>query len=339
MSPSTASPTEMVRRAFLKIDESTVLAAADSLDLRGQGKISAVVGIPLRNLQQRRDVTAFATSSPLAALRGLLELLAMDPLDKIVIVLGDHADNPSYEQLGEAVDQLLADGSSNDDIVALLAFAIVESFPASPHCRQLFFERTELQLPELPEVVATTPLRAPKETDPQVRAQRKVRREEEKQRKKGPSSIRPARPVKAKRPTMAESSSTPSTSTSHDDTSVTERRRMLLTPLEEEKFSSEHPLVGWVVLVNVAFDAVDPVIPDQKSKERPALVIAANDDAVLVRALYSGPAVTRQLFQPWRRIGLDHVSYIDDARIVVNSSTDVIERLGQLNVPEWNVLF
>lgn len=339
MSPSTASPTEMVRRAFLKIDELTVLSAVDSLDLRGQGKISAVVGIPLRNLQQRRDVTTFATSAPLAALRGLLELLAMDPLDKVVAALGDHADNPSYDQLADAVDQLLANGSTNDDIVALLIFAIVEAFPAGPLCRQLLDERPELRLPELPDVVATTSLLVPKETDPQVREQRRARREQEKQRKKGPSSIRPARPVKPKRAAKQESNPEPTAPAPQNDSSVSERRRMLLTPLEEERFSNEHSLVGWVVLADIVFDAVDSTIPDQKSKERPTLVIAATDDALLVRALYSNPAVTRQLFQPWRRLGLDHVSYIDDARTVVTTSSDAVERLGQLGVAEWNALF
>jgi hypothetical protein len=339
MSPNTPSPTELVRRAFLKFDELTVLSAVDSLDLRGQGKISAVVGIPLRNLQQRRDVRMFATSAPVAALRGLLELLAMDPLDKVVVALGDYADNPTYEQLADAVDQLLTNGATDDDVVALLAFAIVESFPAGLHCRQLLLERPAFELPELPDVVVSTSLLAPKETDPEVREQRKARREQEKQRKKGPSSIRPARPVKAKRATKQVASLSPLSVVSLDDAPLTERRRMLLTPLEQERFSNDHPIVGWVVLVEVPFDAVDPMYPEQKSKERPALVIAATDDSVLVRALYSNPAVTRQLFPPWRRIGLDHVSYIDDARTPVTASVDAVERLGQLNLAEWNSLF
>ena len=338
MPSSTASPTEIVRRAFLMFDQSAVLSAVDSLDLRGHGKINAVVGIPLRNLQQRRDVSAFAVTAPLAALRGLLELLAMNPLDKIVVALGDHADNPTYEQLTDAVGQLLESGSSMDDVVAVLCFAIIESFPASPHCRRLLDERPELQLPALPDVIAAASMLAPKKIDPAVREQRKLRREQEKQRKKGPSSIRPARPVKLKK-TDSTASALGSTSMRNEETAPVERRRMYLTPLEEERFGAEHPLVGWVVLVEVTFDAVDPALPDQKSKERPALVIAANDEAILVRALYSNPTVTRQLFQSWRRIGLNHVSYIDDERIVVALSVDPVERLGQLSALEWNALF
>ena len=334
MSPTTSSSTEIVRRVFLKIDEETTLGAVDSLDLRGHGKISAVVGIPLRNLQQRRDVTTFATTAPIAALHALLELLALTPLEKVVAVLGDEADNPSFEELQSAVDHLLGDGCSVDDIVALLAFAVVEEFAAAGHCRRLLGERAQFELPALPDAVATSSLVVPKVTDPQIREERRARREQEKQRKKGPSSLRPARPTKAKR----EEPSPSSASGVATSLTVPVRRRMLLTPAELERFNAEHPLAGWVVLAEVPFDAVDPTIPEQRSKERPALVVAANDEGALVRAIYSSPTVSRRLFQAWRRLGLDHVSYIDDARVVLPGATDTLNRLGRLNDREWNAL-
>jgi len=37
----------------------------------------------------------------------------------------------------------------------------------------------------------------------------------------------------------------------------------------------------------VPFDATDPSAPEQKSKERPALVVAASADSLLVRPIYS----------------------------------------------------
>jgi hypothetical protein len=337
MSPSTSSSTEIVRRAFLKFDESMVLAAVDSLDLRAHSKVSAVVGIPLRNLQQRRDVTSFALSAPLAAVRALLELLALEPLEKVVEALGEHADSPSYDQLAVAVDQLLAGGSTIDDVVALLAFAIAEEFPAGPHCRRLLEERADLQLPELPDAVPVASLLSPKETDPQVREQRRARREQEKQRKKGPSSVRPARPVKAK---PGEKVASPAPSDQRATVGSSEpapRRAVRFTPVELERFSPEHPLVGWVVLAEVPFDAVDPQLPEQRSKERPALVIAAGDDAVLVRAIYTSPGVNRRVFQAWRRLGLAHVCYVDDDRTALSASGS-LERLGQLSDAEWNAL-
>ena len=336
MTSATSSPAHYVRRALLKIDDNTVLAAVDSLDLRGNAKISAVVGMPLRSLQQRRDVTAFAIGAPIAAVKGLLELLAMEPLEKVIAALGDHADSPSYEQLTSAVDQLIADGATNDDVVALLSFAIGEEFAAAPHCRQLLDERPELALPELPEIAPSSALLAPKPVDPEVRAQRKARREEEKKRRRNSAPIHPARPVRVKGDKKVVPPAAPSPA---EPLAVSERRRMNLTPSELEKFDPDHPFVGTIVLGEVPFDAVDPEIPEQRVKQRPALVVAASDVGVLVRGIYSNPSTTRILFQPWRRLGFDHVSYIDDRRTaLLLGGLDEAQRLGRLTDDEWNSL-
>ena len=85
MSSNTSSATDIARRALLKIDATTVMAMVDGLDLRAHAKVSAVVGIPLRTLQQRRDVPTFASSAPIAAVHALLELLAMAPLRRSTI--------------------------------------------------------------------------------------------------------------------------------------------------------------------------------------------------------------------------------------------------------------
>src|SRR5580692_12761179 len=175
----TGNAAEISRRALLKISESTILTTVDGLDLRGHAKITPVVGIPLRNLQQRHDVATFAATAPIAAVTALLEVLAMSPLEKVIAALGEHADTPNFEQFSAAVDEVRRDGSSVDDVVAVLAFAIAEEFPAAPHCRRLFEERAEFALPELPEVAVTSTLITPKETDPEVNEQRRRRREEE----------------------------------------------------------------------------------------------------------------------------------------------------------------
>lgn len=337
MSPTTSSPNEIVRRAFLRIDSSSVLACVDSLDLRGHGKVSAVVGLPLRTLQQRREVATFAATAPMAALRGLLELLATKPLGLVIESLGEHADSPTFDQLSATVDELLASGTSNDDLVALLAYAIIEQFPASAHCRRLLSERPDFQLPELPDVTAVPTLLVPKTTDPRVREERRARREQEKQRKKRPGTPRPSHSGKAPRVKGAPPSRTP-TEVPGTGGAPNERRRPLLTPAESERFDVDHPLAGSVVVADVAYDAVDPMTPEVRSKERPVLVVAANDDALLVRAIYSSPAPARRVFLAWRRLGLDHVSYIDDARVALVASGSSLARLGVLNVVEWNAL-
>ena len=329
----TGNAAEISRRALLKISESTILTTVDGLDLRGHAKISAVVGIPLRNLQQRRDVTAFAVSAPIAAVSALLELLAMAPLEKVIVALGDHADTPNFEQLRDAIDAVVRDGASSDDVVTVLAFAIAEEFPAAPHCRQLMDEHPEWALPELPVVEVTSTNFTPKETDPAIKEQRRRRREEEKKRKRGPTSQRPARPTKAK---PAPKSSAPPSAPRTVIDAVESRRAIILTPAELERFDPEHALVGTVVILEVPFDAVDPDVPEQRAKERPALVVAASDDAVLVRPIYSSDAPTRSVLQSWRRLGLDHVSYLDDTRVAVPVSTTSLERVGRLSDPEWN---
>src|SRR5664280_1469344 len=291
MSSNTSSATDIARRAILKIDESTVMSMVDGLDLRGHAKISAVVGMPLRTLQQRRDIATFAATAPIAAVHALLELLAMAPLGKVIGALGDHADAPNFDQLVAAVDAVRAEGADVNDIVAVLGFAVAEEFPAAPHCRRLLEERPELLLPELPDLVGSSTLLSPKEIDPEVREARRRRREEEKKRRRGPVSARPPRPSKAKAPASSRTVMK-ATPTGEDSDNEPARRRMLLTPGESERFNPDHPLAGFVVIVDVPFDALDPLAPEQTSKERPAVVVAANDDTVLVRPVYSSTAPT-----------------------------------------------
>jgi hypothetical protein len=338
MTDASSSANHVVRAALLKISEETVLATADSLDLRAHSKVSAVVGVPLRQLQQRRDVQAFAASAPIAAAKGLLEVLALAPLEKIIGLLGDHADSPTYEQLSVAVDEMLATDSTDDEVIAVLAFAVGDAFPAAPSCRRLLEEREAFALPELPDVAAPSVLAAPREVSAEIREQRKNRREEEKRRKKSASTARPLRSSRPKNvaPPRSEASAPAPTTTGVPDV----RRRAIFTPLETARFDADHPLVGTVLVVDVAFDAQDPEQPELTSKERPALVVAASDEALLVRAIYSNPSPTRSLFGPWRRVGLDHISYIDDVRVTVTGEhPEALHRLAVLTTTEWNALF
>ncbi len=336
MTDATSNPSIIVRAALLKINPEQVLGVVDSLDLRANAKVSAVVGVPLRQLQQRRDVEAFVTSAPMAAARALLEVMAMAPLEKIIELLGDHAEHPTYEQLSAAIDQFLEEGGSLDDALSVLVYAIGEAFPAAAQCRRLLSERDVFFLPELPEGRAATVLAAPREVSPEIRAQRQQRREEEKRRKKTVTPTRAPRSAKPKklvspRPSAATVPATPGAPES--------RRRVLMTPLEESRFNGDHPLVGSVVVIEVPFDAVDPDQPDVTSKERPVLVVAASSNELLVRALYSQTSPARSIFAPWRRLGLDHVSYLDDARLALSVGSEPLRPLGQLTTAEWNALF
>jgi len=337
MSVTTSSPGDVMRRALLRIDDGLILGALDRLNFKATTKVSAVVGMPLRSLQHKREVASFAAGAPLAAVRALLELLALEPLEKIVDQLGDHAEAPNLEQLSEAVDHVLLDGTSVDEVVAVLAFAVGEEFPAAAQCRRLLEERPEFTLPSLPEGTSSSSLLVPKEVDDAVREQRRRRREQEK-RKKNTTTPRIVRPSKSKRTEKPHSTSTTAVAEVPTVTEIV-RRRFILTPGELDAYDPAHPLVGWVVLADVPFDAVDPLIPEQRSKIRPVLVVAASPTGMLVLGIYSNPSPTRVLFQPWRRLGLAHVSFIATDRVSVPLALDGAERIGRLGDEEWNSLF
>ncbi len=333
-----ASPHDVMRRALSKFDTTMVLRVVDALQLQG-AKLTAAVSVPLRSLQKKRDVTAFAAGAPIDAVSGLLELLAMDPLEKVIAALGDHAETPTYEQLTAALATLRGATLSDDEIVAVLAFAIGNEFPAAPHCRQILGEDETLSLPELEITIGRASLLSPKAIDESVREQRRLRREEEKARKAA-HAVR----VKTERPSPKEKSEKkkpPTTPSRSPATTVAPlrvvRRAVQLTPAEAAIYDVAHALAGSVVTTEVPFDNVDPVVPEQQSKIRPAVVVAASDEGLLVRGIYSNPSPTRVVFSPWRRMGLDHVSYLDVARSAVRDGAEVT-RLGVLSDEEWNAL-
>jgi len=329
-----ASALDVARRALLGLRSEAVLEVVDQLDLRAHTKITAVIGVPLKRLQQSRDVSVFALSAPAAAVKALLEFVSNAALERVVVQLGENADSPSYDELVVALDALVAQGMSDDEVVSVLAVAICEEFPASGHCRRLLVERERWSLPALPEREVFAPA-SPRTPRPEIKEQRKARREAQKQRKKPQS---PPRPVKVKSPSPASPANALATS-AVAATAPAPRRHYRLTPRELERFNAEHPLVGSVVIVEVPFDAVDPEMPEVHSKERPALVVAASSKELLVRAIYSNPSATRSLFGPWRRLGLSHHSYLDDARVELPvDSGSLGASIGVLSDDEWNEL-
>ncbi len=339
MPPLTASPHDVMRRAIAKLDTDAVLHVVDALQLQG-AKLSAVVAVPLRSLQKKRDVLTFAGGAPIDAVAGLLELLAMEPLEKVIEALGEHSETPTYEQLSTAIASLRATTLNDDQLVAVLAFAIGNDFPAAAHCRRILGEDDALALPEIEITIGQASLLSPKVVDESVREQRRQRREEEKARKL-------ARAAKAKvdrgHPRVKSSKKSVSVAAPRERATngtrslEVSRRAAILTPAESALYDTRHALAGWVVTTHVPFDNVDPVAPEQQSKVRPAVVVAASDAGLLVRGIYSNPSPTRSVFGPWRRLGLDHVSYVDVTRSAVEPDAEV-NKLGLLNDEEWNSL-
>jgi hypothetical protein len=344
MPPLTASAHDVMRRAIAKLDADAVMHVVDALQLQGS-KLSAVIAVPLRNLQKKRDVAAFAAGAPIDAVSGLLELLSMEPLEKVIEALGEHSESPSYEQLSSAIASLRGESLSDDELVAVLAFAIGHDFPAASHCRRILGEDEALALPEVEVTIGHTSLLSPKVVDESVREQRRARREEEKARKQAQTAKAkadksgPQNKREKKKPVAAPTAdSAPRVTRAPVATPLERTRRVAaLTPAEAALYDIKHPLAGWVVTTEVPFDDVDPVVPEQQSKIRPAVVVAASGEGFLVRGIYTNASPTRSLFSPWRRLGLDHVSYVDVARSPVAPDAEV-NRLGVLSDGEWNAL-
>ena len=193
MSSNTASTSEIIRRTVLSLDPVAVLEVVDALDLRPSTKITAVVGVPLRSLQERRDVATFAAGAPLPAVAALLEVIAAAPLERVIAALGEHAEAPDFDQLSAAVDQVADEGVTRDELVAVLGHAAGEGFPAAPHCRRLLDERAEFALAELPSV-SVPPRPLGREVDPAQRERRRARRAQ----RRRPTTAPPRRPRRAK---------------------------------------------------------------------------------------------------------------------------------------------
>lgn len=339
MSALTASSHDLMRRALVAMDEPFVFDIVDQINLVGV-KLPAVVAVPLKGLQKKHDLATFAAGAPIDAVSGLLELLSMEGLERIIDLLGDHAENPNFDQLKAASDAYRGEGGTRNDLIAVLAFAAGQEFPAAPSCRQLLDQEADLQLPALTITVGTTSLLSPKEQDAAVLEQRRLRREEEKAKKKAKADkaaaakSSPAKKVKTEKKVAPSPAPTPRPLPTLEVT----RRSVMLTPAEAATFDPGHPLAGWVVMTEVPFDAVDPMAPEMQAKVRPAVVVAACAEGFLVRGLYSLKSPTRHLFQPWRRAHLDHVSYIDDIRIVVAADAE-LTKLVQLSDEEWKNLF
>jgi phosphoglycolate phosphatase-like HAD superfamily hydrolase len=232
-----------MRRALVAMDEPFVFDIVDQINLVGV-KLPAVVAVPLKGLQKKHDLATFAAGAPIDAVSGLLELLSMEGLERIIDLLGDHAENPNFDQLKAASDAYRGEGGTRNDLIAVLAFAAGQEFPAAPSCRQLLDQEADLQLPALTITVGTTSLLSPKEQDAAVLEQRRLRREEEKAKKKAKADKAAAVKSSLAKKVKTEKKVAPSPAPTPRPLPTLEvtRRSVMLTPAEAATFDPGHPL-------------------------------------------------------------------------------------------------
>ncbi|MGA2835297.1 MAG: hypothetical protein ABSF84_01740 [Acidimicrobiales bacterium] len=352
--PITDSAREAMLQAALSRVEARALRESLQATTDPRFPISKPIANALASLRKHRDpLSVLGRAQYRAALPYAAAVMAEPCLSAVIEVLGDNADDPTREQLMEALEAV---GPDFDDVTLTLMLASVADgeMTASDLCFEVLdsderfgltdWARFERVVPE-----ATRP-RTPTAASAEQREARKARKQreaEEKRRqaeakakaadqvrraRKSERTAGPGRHLEQEEPERATSPVAPSLG----------RRRAVLTPLEEEEFDRDDPWVGGVVLAWVPFDALDPDHPELEGKVRPCVVVAGSATHVLVRPGYSEGGMKSRDWKSvpvryWRRSGFDQPTWIDVVSVRVPRPE--VGPTGWLAPDDWNSLW
>ncbi len=274
--------------------------------------------------------------------------------------LGDHADDPTRDQLLGALDAVRED--YDDPTIAVMLASVADGeMPASDLCFEVLATDARFG------VTAAPSGRCPPDRPP--RQSMHVHHYRWRQRLRVPSSAksgdagnsvmqsngggpprRPGRPRNGFARPDARRGSVPTARSPRRSTEgrpparvvATHVRRATLTPAQEEEFDREDPWVGGVVYAWVPFDAVDPENPELDGKTRPCVVVAGSATHVLVRPGYSDRGVKSRDWKSvpvghWRRAGFAESTWIDVEMVRVERPAEA--PLGWLETEDWNALW
>ena len=346
--------------------EAMLLAALDKVEARSLKEALQVVADPrfpiatpianaLAALRKHQDPSSVLGKAQYrAALPYAAALYAEPCLAAVIEALGDHADDPTREQLLEAIDAVTAD---HDDatVTVMLASVADGDMAASELCFSLLesderlglsgwqqFERSAAK----PAVTRTVVTSGTSEAQREARRAKKQREADERRRKAGAAANAAEQVRLARKKERAAASDRPAknpgASVSAPVLPGMGRRRAVLTPLEEEEFDRSDPWSAGVVLAWVPFDAKDPDHPDVDGKVRPCVVVAGSSTHLLVRPGYSAGGVKSRDWKSlpvrhWRQSGFDEPTWIDvDA---VRVTRPQIGPSGFLEPDDWNALW
>jgi len=317
--------------------------------------ISKPIANALAALRKHRDPGAVLGKAQYrAALPYAAAVYAEPCLTAVIESLGEHADDPTREQLLEAIDAV---GVDHDDatVTVMLASVADGDMPASDLCFSILDADGRFGLPDWPAFErATTESAGPRPPAPggatqeQREARRaKKQREAEDRRKKAEAATRAAEQVRlARKKERAAGSDRPVVPTTapaaHGGGDRGGRRRALLTPLEEVEFDRDDPWAAGVVLAWVPYDSPDPDHPDVDGKVRPCVVLAGSPTHILVRPGYSAGGVKSRDWKShpvryWRQSGFDEPTWIDVDAVRVSRPEE--GPTGFLQPDDWNALW
>ncbi len=316
--------------------------------------ISKPIANALAALRKHRDpLSVLGRAQYRVALPYAAAVLAEPCLAAVIEVLGDHADDPTRQQLLEAVDSV-GDEFDDETIAVMLASVADGDMAASDLCFTILdtderfgvtdWERFQRHEPAPTESKAPAPV-----SDEQREARRaKKQRDADERRRvaeakaKAAEQVRQAR--KKERATTAERRPEPGPTDRPAVSTVPSmgRRRALLTPLEDEEFDRDDPWSAGVVLAWVRFDGADSDEPGLEGKIRPCVVIAGSPTHLLVRPGYSEGGVRSRDWKSvpvryWRQSGFDQPTWIDVDAVRVTRPAD--GPTGWLEPDDWNALW
>jgi hypothetical protein len=344
----------LVRASLAKVGRDDLQAALDR-GLDPSISIPTPVANALKALRKHRDpVSVLDKPQYRPALPFVSAAMADACLTRTIEVLGDHSDDPTREQLLEALDEVRE--TYSDVIVGVMLASVADGeMPASDLCfdiattdeRYGLADRTAFEPASAPARPAVKAPHQPTVEQREARRLKKQREAEERRRKmeaarKAGEQVRRAR--KLERTSSAADESRPAVDAAPGRGSAPRlTRRAVLTPAQEEEFDRGDPWTAGVVFAWVPFAPDDPDAPRLEGKSRRCVVVAGSADQLLVRPGFSEGGVKSRdwksvALRHWKRAGFDQPTWIDGESIRVPRG-EVEAPLGWLSPEDWNALW
>ncbi|HZM56783.1 MAG TPA: hypothetical protein VFC03_17310 [Acidimicrobiales bacterium] len=345
----------MLRCAVVKVGRDELKAALDrASDPRFQAP--KAVANALNALRKRPDpVAAVGRTQYRPALPYVAAVISDECLSKTIELLGEHSDDPTGDQLREALDKV-RQSFSDVTIAVMLASVADGDMPASDLCFGVLAAEERYGLTDWSEGgdAPAGPERSPRESSAVTPEQREARRlkkqrDAEERRKKQEAARAAAEQVRrAKKKERSGASAEPGAGPAGAKApaaGVAPRltRRAALTPAQEEEFDRDDPSAAGVVFAWVPFDSVDPGRPGLDGKSRRCVVVAGSPTHLLVRPGYSQGGVKSRDWKSvplshWKQAGFDQPTWIDDEMLRVPRDPES-SPVGRLSPEDWNALW
>ncbi|HUQ40170.1 MAG TPA: hypothetical protein VM030_08420 [Acidimicrobiales bacterium] len=342
-----------LRRAVLTADPADLRAAFDRLPEATFRALAASAGQPHVILRRSADPAARLRRMPDdTQLAALAEALVGPCLEDTVEVLGEASDEPTYNQLMAALDDV-AERHTPHAVATMLAYVAATGQPASGHCARILDEDERFPVADEAESAAGAatsatagPVPAPipppgRGASPERKEARQARRQREREERKAEAS-RAARAAEALRQ-RKQAKSTAEREAAEPGSDRTARpaaapRREVPAWALGDDFSPGDPLTGAVVTAEIVFEG-----PTDGAKVRPCVVVAGSADSLLLRPCYSEGGVRSRDWRSvevldWWQAGMTKPGWVENDLRAVHRD-QVGEVIGRLTDQDWNRLW